>query len=164
MILSAGSFIIWIVGNNYALVILGNTIASLSQVTIFCAVGPLVERYMSHKLSSFLLPLPFMCNAIGNGIGLFLPVYLMNDSEDFDEIYNVMKIINGFSLIATLPSVIFLIPYLIWKIDKELPVLPLITAGTIFYLKFYIEKLPEVKIGYFEATWLVLKSPVGISN
>ena len=90
IVVSFGSTMIYLSGNVYEFRLIGNCIAAFSQVVIACAIGPITSRYISLNLASFFVPLPFMFATLGNGLGLFIPVYLMNNSEDPTTIKKVM--------------------------------------------------------------------------
>ena len=143
------------VKGNYWWRILGNVIGSFGQCCIFCAPAT-IAGYFPKKLESLILTLPMFFNMLGDGFGLWFPIYMMDDSLDGVVIDQKMDTINIIAMIATVPSMLLLLPFVTSGVKPR-------AADNGFEIEEKLEKIDR-SLGIFQSFEICFKDKMSMFN
>ena len=109
--LSSGSIVVYLSDNNYWVYLGGNIILSFGQTHLFACPATIADRYFSSSQESFILTTPTFANMLGDGVGLWIPAQIINNTLDINLISKRMKLIRIIGMISCVPTLIQILPF-----------------------------------------------------
>ena len=91
-----------------------NAFVALAQSLFFPAPALVAERYFPKQIRTLVVSLPLYFMMIGNGLGQWYPIYYMNDTLNYDTIYDRYEILKILGILAGLPTLFIYIPFYLW--------------------------------------------------
>ena len=119
--LSLGAIGQYFAGNDFNLKIAANFILSMSQITVFPSPGFIADRYFPKRLRSVVVAMPLFINMAGCGLAQWLPIWIMNDSNDLETISDNYDTITLIGIFTAVPSLLLYIPWLCHPLKPNEP-------------------------------------------
>lgn len=126
---------------------------------IFPAPASIADRYFPKKFESLILTLPMYFNLLGDGFGLWYPINLMDDTNEFVLIKERMNFCKIVGMISACPSLLLILPYMINHIRPKNKK----SESEKLEIEYKLEKIDE-SLGFLQSIKISLKDKVSIMN